>query len=200
MTYDEIQKIEAQTWLIPEEDKRREKAQREFIRYPLLKRQMGLDYLDTTSMVIWDVGAGPLGGVSSLLRAKSITRYDPLADEYAKFFPCHSYSKEPAERLDYSIPDLVIITNALDHFENPTLTLKMMNACMKYGSYFASLHAENNAITHPHPAHQHNVNPEMMRGIMSNFEIVWSLDYMHDGLTYGWRKQPAFSFLMRKIS
>jgi hypothetical protein len=45
------------------------------------------------------------------------------------------------------------------------------------------------------------VNPQLFHEILgADFETVWYLDYVHDGLTYGWRKQKAFSGLYRKVT
>lgn len=180
-----------------------DKEQRERIRYPLLKKQMGLNYLDTSNMHVWDIGCGPLGGVSSILNAKLVNRIDPLGDGYAKFYPQVNMISQKAEDLkeDLKIPDLIIITNALDHFENPQVFLADLVKYMKPGAYFAHLHAINNAYSHPHEAHAHNVNPEMFRDFLGkDFERVWYEDFLNDGLTYGWRKQPAFSGLYRKVT
>jgi len=203
MNYKEIQQEEAATWLIEDEKLRREKAMRESIRYPLLKKQMGLDYLDTSEMEVWDIGAGPLGGVSSVLNCKIAYRFDPLTPDYKKYFPCIGYRDDPAEKLGdrLATPDLVIVTNALDHFEYPEKFLQDLVDYMKPSGYFAHLHAIDNAISHPHPAHVHNVNPELFRRYLEPvFETCWYTDFQHDGLVYGWKRQPAFSGLYRKVT
>lgn len=201
-TYQDIQQEESRTWLMDDPVKRNEKAQRERIRYPLLKKQMSLDHLDTSTMEVWDIGAGPLGGVSSILNCKKRLCIDPLAKEYSKYFDTKSYWAIKAEDLKKALktPDLIIVTNALDHFEDPSQFLKDLATYMKPGAYFAHFHAINNAISHPHPAHQHNINPRMFYERLSDtFECCWYLDWQADGLTYGWLKQPAFASLYRKV-
>lgn len=201
--FEDTQHAEAASWLIEDDLVRNDKASREIIRYPLLKKQMGLNYLDTSKMLVWDIGAGPLGGVSSVLNCKKAVRIEPLVNEYKKFYPCINYLPNKAEELKESlaIPDLIIITNALDHFENPERFLQDLVEFMKPGAYFAHVHAINNSITHKHEAHAHNVNPELFREYLSDdFECVWYEDYQNDGLTYSWRKQPAFSGLYRKVT
>lgn len=201
--FQHTQEEEARTWLIEDDKIRNDKASRETIRYPLLKRQMGLNYLDTSNMVVFDIGAGPLGGVSSILNCKKATRFEPLTKEYSKYYPLHNYDDTKAEDLEHSLgnADLIIITNALDHFEHPKSFLLDLAKYMKPGAYFAHLHAINNAVTHKHEAHAHNVNPELFKEYLSDdFECVWYLDYPQDGLTYSWRKQPAFSGLYRKVT
>jgi 2-polyprenyl-3-methyl-5-hydroxy-6-metoxy-1,4-benzoquinol methylase len=196
ITFKKTQEMELESWK-PDPDK----IQREIIRYPLLKKQMGLNYLDTSKMEVWDIGCGPLGGVSSVLNAKRIQRFDPLGKDYAKYYPQYNMNSIKAEELTeaLAVPDLIIVTNALDHFDNPELFLKNIAQYMKAGSYFAHLHAINNAYSHKHEAHVHNVNPEMFKEYLSkDFETVWHLDYLNDGLTYSWKKQPAFSGLYRK--
>jgi len=202
--FKDTQKHEAESWLITDEAIRKDKASRETVRYPLIKRQLGLEQLDTSDMVVWDVGCGPLGGVSTILRAREIVRIDPLMDEYKKYYHVENGFPAKAEDMNYNprqgSPDLVIVTNAMDHFDNPDEFLVKITG-LKPGAYFAHLHAINNAYSHPHEAHAHNVNPEMVaRYLQKDFELVWELDYKKDGLTYGWRKQPAFSQLWRKVT
>lgn len=203
MKYERIQEQEAQTWLIDDPVARREKALREFIRYPLIKKQMGLEHLDTSWMSVFDVGCGPLGGVSRVVNAKSITRFDPLRDEYARYFTQDFVVSMEAEKMDSLLgrADLIIVTNAMDHFRDPEHFLADLAEFVKPGAYFAHLHAINNAISHPHPAHVHNVNPGLFKEYLDQeFEQVWGLDFQHDGLVYGWLKQPAFSGLYRKVT
>jgi 2-polyprenyl-3-methyl-5-hydroxy-6-metoxy-1,4-benzoquinol methylase len=190
--------MELESWK-PDPDK----IQREIIRYPLLKKQMGLNYLDTSNMEVWDIGCGPLGGVSSILNAKRIQRFDPLGKDYAKYYPQYNMNSIKAEELTevLAVPDLIIVTNALDHFDNPELFLKNIVQYMKAGAYVSMLHAINNAYTHKHEAHVHNVNPEMIHEYLNkDFEFVWEMDYQHDNLIYGWKHQPAHSFLARKVT
>jgi 2-polyprenyl-3-methyl-5-hydroxy-6-metoxy-1,4-benzoquinol methylase len=196
------QEEELSSWITDDPIVREEKAAREKIRYPLLKKQMGLNYLDTSKMTVWDIGCGPLGGVSSVLNARHIVRIDPLGEGYAKQYPQVSMLALKGEELKEKLsqPDLIIVTNALDHFESPTEFLKDLTKYMKYGAYFAHVHAINNAYSHPHEAHAHNVNPELFKEYLEDdFETVWYEDFLRDGLTYGWRKQMAFSGLYRKI-
>lgn len=203
MSFEHTQEEEKESWLIEDPIVRAEKAQRETVRYPLLAKQMGLNHLNTSKMTVWDIGCGPLGGVSSVINARHIVRIDPLGGEYAKQYPQVSMLPLKGEDLKEKLsqPDLIIVTNALDHFDNPTEFLEDLTKYMKYGAYFAHLHAINNAYSHPHEAHAHNVNPELFKEYLEDtFEKVWGLDFKNDGLTYGWRKQEAFSGLYRKIS
>jgi hypothetical protein len=205
--YAQTLKEEAKTWLIEDPLVRAEKIQRETVRYPLLARQMGLHHIDTSNMVVFDIGCGPMGGVSSVIPNKMRALFDPLAHEYKKHFSHVSINAIKGEDLSQLIPqaDLVIVTNALDHFESPIKFLYMIKAFMKPGAYFAHLHAINNAITHPHPAHIHNINPQIVDDTLStDFEKVWELKYPE--IRYGWVQyqgkvgQPAFSQLWRKTT
>lgn len=198
--FKKTQEAELESWFSSDPKIEKDKRIREIIRYPLLKKQMGLNHLDTSDMVVWDIGCGPYGGVSTLLTAKEIQRFDPLMDEYRKHFPINNGFNIKAEDLNVSPADLIIITNAFDHFEDPHYFFKKLVRDMHPGAYFAHLHAIDNAYSHPHKAHAHNVNPEMFNQFLSNtFETVWYMDYNQDGLTYGWRKQPAFAGLYRKV-
>ena len=195
-------KAEADSWLIDDPKKRKDKEIRERIRYPLLKKQMGLDYLDTSDMYVGDIGAGPLGGVSSIMNTKSTVRIDPIANEYKKYYHLENYINDNAEDLKEELYafDLIIITNAMDHFQNPQQFLKDLVEYTKPSCYFAHIHAINNAYSHRHEAHEQNVNPEMMwHHLHPEFELVWNLDYQHDYLLYGWKHQPAFAQLWRNI-
>lgn len=202
--YKRIQETEASTWLIRDEDERNEKAQRELIRYKWILKCMNLwgkGSLDTKNMIVADVGCGPLGGVSTLLDCRLALRFDPLMEQYRKYFHIENGSDEQAENIDYSEFDLIIATNCIDHFESPVLFLHQLNETADYGCYFAHFHAINNAITHPHEAHVHNINQEKISEVLGEkWELVWEMDYNTDGLTYAWRKQPAFAQLFRKIT
>lgn len=205
MDYKEIQKAELESWIVSEEDpiKRREKAQRESIRYPLLRKQMGLDHLDTSWMHVADIGAGPLGGVSSVINCKSRVCIDPLSQQYSRYFDTHNYLAEQAEDLKELLGsyDLIITTNCVDHFENPFEFLSDLAKYMKPGAYYAQGHAINNHITHPHPAHRWGLTPEIVKEYLwKDFELVWNLDFQNDGVVYGWLKQPAMYQLWRKVT
>lgn len=201
-SFEHTQEEELKSWFTDDPKVEKDKRIREIIRYPLLKKQMGLDSLDTSEMLVADVGAGPFNGVSSILNCKVVNRFDPLIAEYAKHYPQHNGFSIKAEEIATALAnyDLIIVTNALDHFEDPRKFLKNLATYMKPGAYFAHLHAIDNAYSHPHEAHANNVNPELFREILhDSFETCWYLDYTIDGLTYGWRKQPAFSGLYRKV-
>lgn len=207
--YDQIQQVELSTWNIEDPIKRREKAQRESVRYPMIAKNMGLNYLDTSWMTVYDIGAGPLGGVSSVINCYDRTCFDPLRNEYAKYFDVFHYENEKGEDLKerLSIPDLIIITNALDHFEDPIGFMQDLKTYTKPGTFFAHAHAIDNAVTHPHEAHQHNINPEWMNYFLnSDFELCWNYDFKNDGARYGWTPyngtvgQPAFYQLWRKTT
>jgi SAM-dependent methyltransferase len=201
--FEHTQHAEAESWLIEDEKVRNDKASRETIRYPLLKKQMGLNFLDTSKMTVLDLGCGPTGGVSTIIPCKKVVRIDPLMDEYKKYYPIQgdALKGEDLTAIDLEDIDLIICTNCIDHFDNPSIFLGNLGGRMKPGAYFAHVHAIDNAITHKHEAHAHNVNPELFRQMLSeDFECVWYMDYLNDGLTYGWRKQPAFSGLYRKVT
>lgn len=209
MKYIDIQKIEASTWNLEDEAKRKEKAQREKIRYPRMAKQMGLKYLDTTEMTVFDIGAGPLGGVSSVIQCGRRICFDPLMSEYAKFYDVSDYEGVQGEHLNerLSEADLIIVTNALDHFEDPKVFLESLKKHMKGGAYFAHFHAIDNALTHPHEAHEHNINEKFVHDVLdTDFETVWELTFKEDGLRYAWTPyngkvgQPAFCTLFRRTT
>lgn len=200
--YSVVQKHEAESWLSPDTSIE-EKLQREIVRYPMMIKQMGLTALDTSKMYVMDIGASCTGGVSSALPCKKRICVDPLKNEYAKIVDVSCFWDTKAEELKEKLsePDLIIVTNALDHFENPAQFLEDIKTYTKGGCYISLFHAINNAITHPHEAHVWNVNPQMIHEALdSDFETVWEMDYKNDKLTYGWRRQPAHAILLRRIN
>lgn len=204
-SYETIQKEESKTWLITDPQVFHDKKQREIARYPMLAKQMGLNFIDTSNMFIADVGCGPFGGVSSVIPSREVCRIDPLTKDYSTIADTTTYFDIKAEEVDYSIYELVIVTNAMDHFENPSIFMSQMVKTMKPGAYFAHFHAIDNAITHPHPAHVHNINPEFIHTFLDqDFETVWELKYPE--VRYAWMKyngkvgQPAFCGLYRKTT
>lgn len=205
--FEKLQEIEAGTWNLEDPIARKEKAMRETARYPMMAKQMGLygtkACIDTTDMLIYEIGAGPLQGVSSILPCKKRICYDPNREAYSKYYNVSNYSSIAAEDMDFilSQPDLIISTNCIDHFKDPIEFLQDLNKYMKYGSYFAHFHAIDNAIQHVHEAHKFNLNEEIMNQEMrDNFELVWQLNYKEDGLVYGWLKEKSFCQLWRRIN
>lgn len=197
------QEAELTSWFSDDPKVNRDKEQREEIRYPLLKKQMGLDNLDTRDMVVADIGCGPYLGVSRFINCKRVDRFDPLIEEYKKHYPQQNGYAIQAELIKERLGkyDLIISTNAVDHFDSPKDFLHDLITFTKPGCYVAMLHAIDNAYSHPHEAHAHNINPELIHEYLdADFEFVWELDYQHDNLVYGWRKQPAHAFLARKLT
>jgi len=203
-SYVDIQKEESRTWLIDDPIVFNDKKQREVARYPLLAKQMGLNFIDTSNMEVVDVGCGPFGGVSTVIPHKTRTAVDPLAKDYATIGE-KTINQAKAEDIDYSKYDLVIATNCIDHFENPYKFFNQITSTMKAGAYFAHFHAIDNATTHPHLAHVFNINPLLVHGFLdTDFETVWEMKYPE--VRYGWVKyngkvgQPAFCGLYRKTT
>lgn len=203
--FEDTQRAELESWISKDPTVNRDKQIRETIRYPLLKKQMGLDSLDSSNMIVYDIGPGMFGGVSTILNCKKVVRVDPLMDEYIKYYPQQGGLTKKAEEVDYGEADLVIATNSIDHFENPEAFFIQLKKTMKPGAFFASLHAINNSYTHKHEAHAHSITPELVHQYLdSDFETVWALTYPE--IRYGWHEymgkvgQPAFSLLMRKVT
>ncbi len=203
--YEEHLKAEVASWLIPDERKRAEKFRRERIRHYGLIRDLLLDRLGTHDMDILEVGGGPMP-VSDLLSFRSRVVIDPLSAQYATVVPCPDHVAMRAEELDTGpLYHLAICTNALDHVEEPSLVVRNIAKALLPGGYFAVMAAENNALTNPHPAHEHNLTADQLHHWLDrDFETVWSLTFREQGYRYGWvefegrRGQPAFALLMRK--
>jgi ubiquinone/menaquinone biosynthesis C-methylase UbiE len=197
---------EEESWCIEDAAIRHDKIQRETARYPYMAKLMGLNAIDTSPMDVIDIGGGPVG-LSSILATKSTVVLDPLAAAYKKYFSCLNHIKGFGEELPFDDDrfDLAIITNALDHTQDPAQVLREVRRVLKRGGYFAQFHAVNNAITHKHDAHEQNVNPEWLHlQIDEAFETVWELRYPE--VRYGWQEyngkigQPAFCGLYRKVT
>lgn len=206
LPYEQQLLAEADSWCIEDAPRRLEKIQRERIRHYKLVKDLLLDKLDTSVMNVLEVGGGPVP-VIELLECKYKSVIDPLTDEYAKYFSVPYHKNIKGENLAAKNHfDLIVCTNALDHVEIPELVVANMIKALKPGGYLALLCAENNAITNPHPAHVHNLVPELIHSYADNFcETVWELNYKNDGYRYGWVNykgkvgQPAFAMLMRKV-
>lgn len=198
---------EVASWLLSDPRARAEKFRRERIRHHKLVRDLLLDQLGTHDMDILEVGGGPMP-VSDILPFRTRIVVDPLADEYRKVVPCPDHYAIQAEHMPYSEDfDLVICTNALDHVERPEDVVDLISQALRPGGYFAVMCAENNALTNPHPAHEHNLTADLIhRWLDETFETVWELTFRQHGYRYGWvsfegrRGQPAFALVLRKCS
>lgn len=200
-------KAEVATWCIEDDYDRREKIQRERIRHHKLVKDLLLDKLDTHMMDIAEVGGGPFP-VSDLIPFRSRVVYDPCSDEYRRYFPCPDHETRKIEDLG-GAPcfSLIIATNSLDHVEDPWRAIEVMDQMLVPGGFLAIMCAENNALTNPHPCHEHNLTAERLhQWLDGDYETVWELTYAKDGYRYGWvkfeegRGQPAFAMLMRKCT
>jgi SAM-dependent methyltransferase len=195
---------EAQTWLIDDPKKRAEKIQRETIRHHKLVKDLLLDQLNTQNMFVLEVGGGPFP-VSDLIPFKERTVLDPLATQYAEYFPCPNHIEGKIEDFPtFGKFDLVISTNSLDHVEDFDKAMNKITDLVVPGGFLAIMCAENNALTNPHPCHDINLTADNIHYYCdSKFETVWQLDYKKDGYRYGWAKydgrrgQPAFAILLR---
>lgn len=196
---------ESASWLIPDEATRAEKFRRERIRHHKLVRDLKLDALGTHNMDVLEVGGGPFP-VSDLLQFRYRRVVDPLAGDYATVAPCPDHILMRAEQMEYEdCFDLAIATNSLDHVEYPFTVVNNMSRALRPGGFLAIMCAESNALTNPHPAHEHNLTAAQVHGwVDADFETVWEKTFAEDGYRYGWvkfegrRGQPAFALLLRK--
>lgn len=175
-----LQEEEAKTWLLEDPKEFQIKVTRELARYPRMAHQMGLNIIDTTNMVVVDVGGGPVG-LAHYIPAKKRIILEPLTPQYKTMFPCTQHLEGSGEDMpfeDNSI-DLVIITNALDHCQDPTKVLEETTRVLKpYSGFFAHYHAIDNAFHNPHPAHSININPSWLHEYLDDkYEAVWELEY-----------------------
>ena len=203
--YQDQLREEVKTWCLPDEYDRAEKMRRERIRAPKLIKDLLLDKLDTHQMDIMEVGGGP-EPISDFLQYRSRVVLDPCSDNYREFFPCPDHLTQKIEDFDSGpFASLVICTNALDHVEKPRLAVEKMDEALVPGGYLAIMCAENNALTNPHPCHEHNLTADLIHEwVDEDYETVWELTFAKDNYRYGWvkyegkRGQPAFALLLRK--
>lgn len=206
-TYADQLTAESASWLFPDSDGREEKFRRERIRHHKLIRDLLLDKLGTHEMDVLEVGGGPFP-VSDLLQFRSRLVIDPLADDYATVAPCPDHISLHGEDLEAAANfDLAICTNSLDHVQGPDLVVENVARALRPGGYFAVMCAQNNALTHPHPAHEINLTArDIHRWCDAEFETVWELTWERDAYRYGHvlfegrRGQPAFALLLRKCT
>jgi SAM-dependent methyltransferase len=209
MEYEDQLKAEVETWNIEDEAERHEKIQRETIRHHKLVKDLLLDKLATHRMDILEVGGGPYP-VSDLIQFRSRIVVDPCTDEYKKYFPCPDHINKKIEEIEFSWAegfDLVIATNSLDHVDNVQSALYKIDSVLRPGGFAAIMCAENNALTNPHPCHEHNLTASKIHYYLDHaYETVWELTYEKDNYRYGWveyegkRGQPAFAILLRKCT
>lgn len=198
---------EINTWCIEDDVARHEKIQRERIRHYKLVKDLLLDKLDTSLMDIVEIGGGPIP-VSDLIPYKSRLVIDPATDAYKEYFHCPDHINARAEGMIVSPnKDLVISTNSLDHVEFPLKVMIRIDETIKPGGFFAVMCAENNALTNPHPCHEHNLTSKDLHNYFDrDYETVWELNYDKDKYRYGWgeyqgkRGQPAFAILFRRCT
>ena len=207
MSHADHLEAEAATWLISDGG---EKLLRERMRHHRIVRDLLLDRLPTHRMDILEVGGGPLP-VSDLLEFRSRVVVDPCTGSYQQIAACPDHVNCAIEHYvggpHHRLFDLAIATNSLDHVASPPKALQAMSDLLRPGGYLAVLCAENNAFTHPHPAHEHNLTADdVHRQLDVDYETVWELTYERDGYRYGWvpyqgkRGQPAFALLLRKCA
>ena len=84
MNYEDIQEEESKTWLIEDPQIFNDKKQREIARYPMIAKQMGLNFIDTSNMNGIDLACGQLDGVSSFIPCRERHMPDPLAADKSK--------------------------------------------------------------------------------------------------------------------
>jgi len=208
LSWNEAQKAEADSWLIRDPEKRREKIEREIARYPKMRKEMGLNLIDLTNKFVLEIGGGPIGIIADL-HCKRKVILDPLTDEYKKYWPCAYHLKGVGESIPFSNGevDVVVITNALDHCQSPEIVIFEIKRVLRAGGWLAIHNTIDLASIHRHPAHLKNIDEFWFHNLIDeDFETVHELTFRKDGLRYGWVSyqgkvgQPAFAGLYRKVT
>lgn len=208
MSWKDAQVAEIESWNISDAKARREKIERETARYPLLRRQMGLQLVDLTEKFVLEIGGGPIGVIADLHCGRKVI-LDPLADKYKKYWPCPSHAKGVGEAIPFESGevDVVVITNALDHCQSPEMVLHDVDRVLRPGGWLAVHNAIDLAAIHEHDGHIINLDEFWFHNqIDSGFETVHELTFRKDGLRYGWVNydgkvgQPSWAGLYRKVT
>ncbi len=198
---------EINSWDVTDPRIRKNKLEREWVRYPYLIEKLGLDnllYLE--DKIALDIGCGPMGGILQLLPCRDKRTIDPLNHEYVSRFPEFYnpniiYDNGEAEALPYpdDIFDLVITTNALDHAEDPEAVVQGVKRVIAPSGYFAVQFCLNLSKIHPHESHINAIDKEMfLSWVEGDFETIFCKEDK-----YGWVKhngkvgQPALYYLGR---
>ncbi len=159
--------------------------------------------------LVVDIGCGPAPILEQIAGNFVGIGVDSLLPAYEKdlpeeFRPTRSWKRTAlmacaAEdiRLPNSVAHYAVSVNALDHFENPSQALAEIIRILRPGGTLYLCFCINNASDgHPHPAHRIDLGPDdvkewLGRRIRVQYEEV---------VAYGWRNQPAYLLICRKLS
>ena len=206
--WQEAQISESESWLIKEPKKRREKIEREIVRYPKMIEEMGLNLIDLSNKKVLEIGGGSIGIIANLHCGEK-TILEPLTKDYKKYWTCPYHIVGVGEAIPFKNGeiDVVVITNALDHCQTPEIVIYEIKRVLRAGGWLAVHNAIDLAAIHPHPAHTRNLDEFWFHNIIdTDFETVHELTFRKNGLRYGWisyeRKigQPAWAGLYRKVT
>jgi SAM-dependent methyltransferase len=208
MNWKSAQKAEKASWNIEDEATRIEKIERETARYPKLRIDMGLDRIRTDNKILLEIGGGPIGVIYDM-PAKQKYIVEPLTEEYKEYWPCPYHMSALGEDLPFDDEqiDLVLISNALDHCEDPQEVLEEVKRVLRPGGFLAVNNCTDLASIHKHPGHLINIDEFWFHNqIDADFETVHELTFRRNGYRYGWVKydgkvgQPAWVGLYRKVT
>ena len=106
---------------------------------------------DRNAVKIMDVGSGVVSILNGLVPQANLTVVDPLGELYELVFDYKKYGIKPplpipAEELDYSDAfDIVHISNALDHCQDPVVSYHHLYNAVKQGGFLIIQGFENEA-------------------------------------------------------
>lgn len=185
-------KAELNSWNLKDENLRKLKLEREWVRYPYIVEKLGLknlSYLEDKTVL--DIGSGPMGGIIQLLPCKRKISVDPLNKEYLENFPEYyntniEYYACEAEKMPFENDSVSLVTcvNALDHSKEPEKIINEATRILEPSGYLSLSFCINLAKIHPHKAHQHNLDSEWLHRIIDfDYETIFeNID------KYGWVK------------
>lgn len=106
-------------------------------------------YIDRGGLKVLDVGSGVVSILNGTIPKENITTADPLGELYELVFDYKSHLLKapepyPGEELPYNEEfDVVHMSNAIDHSQDPVLTLKKLYDSCKTGGYIIVQGFEN---------------------------------------------------------
>ena len=144
----------------------------------------------TPGSKVLDVGSGVVSILNGLVPKADLTAADPLGGLYEIIFDYKKYGINPplpvpAEELSYKEEfDVVHISNAIDHCQNPVAAVDKLRQAVKPGGYLIMQGFENEALYENWQGfHQWNVeifpNEDRKEGQSAGFLTITGKDMTH---------------------
>lgn len=206
--WDEIQKIELESWTTkawPTKTKKLDRERRYLQR--VLDDLALLKLIPPRSGDTWvDVGCGPYSILELMPAFVTRIGFDPLHAEYEEARLRHltdasidyRYGRGEELPLSEASVDGVVSVNGLDHYQDPRVALSEMVRVVRPGGYIALHFCIRNASEgHPHPAHRIDLEFDHIVRWASAWRL--SLMWKKEPAYYGWRHQRAVAMVFHRL-